>query len=395
MGMVNAQEGGCLTAVNGQYPYTTYIPSCDGIPEGVTTTGWSGEYSKIQLTAGMDYTFSSSISTDLITISDEAGTEVILFGFGSVDYTPDADEVIRFYTHVNADCLDDQEDRARIMFCGEAQDEPEYGCLQTYDAGSFAHSSSIGVDYDNFTANDFFVPQGVEAYQLNSVTALIYAMAGSNTDFTVFDVKVWEDDEGKPGAMIESFDELTASNVSEHSEIFVGYRTFWVTLDLDGLELEIDENEDKRYWITVVAHSLNHFDLFWVAYPYTDGWNTKPVMESSDGGQTWTLVTQYGTGDYYDSYMTIDADCEESMSVADLTAVDFNYYPNPARDFLHIEAKKEIRSISVFNTAGQAVVQTSKLNDGKVNISHLAAGVYVFRVVLEDGKVETFKVVKR
>lgn len=388
-----AQSGGCLSAVNGMYPYSVVTPSCAGIMETATTTGWSGEYSKIQVTEGVQYKFSSSISTDLVTIGNEGGTEVLTYGFGSVTFTPEASGVIRFYTHVDANCTDDQEDRYRMILCGEPGPEQVYGCAQTYDAGTFAFSTSIENNHGLKTANDFFVPKTAQNYQLNSVTALIYAMAGSNTDFTTFDVKILSDNDGVPGELIQSYDAVSPASVVLAPEIFFGYKTYYVNIDTDGLELEGSNDEDTRYWVIFSATSFNNMDMFWVAYPYTNGWETRPTLTTIDGN-TWIEASQFFTGDKYDSFMEIDASCD-MMGVKDLNAFEFNYYPNPVRDILTLDSRKAIEKVEIFNISGQSLGKTFKAEHGKIDMSGLQAGVYVFKVVLEGGQVETFKIVKK
>jgi len=93
--------------VNGHYPSQTYVPECTGIPENIVTTAWSGEYSKVELTEDVNYTFISSISIYFLTISDENGSEVLVFGTTPVTFTPDVNMVIRFYSHINSDCESD------------------------------------------------------------------------------------------------------------------------------------------------------------------------------------------------------------------------------------------------------------------------------------------------
>ncbi len=85
----------------------------------------------------------------------------------------------------------------------------------------------------------------------------------------------------------------------------------------------------------------------------------------------------------------------EKMAVNDLNQGFLSYYPNPVKDFLTIDAKKNIENISIYNLAGQSVLQNVKAVAGKVNMSSLSSGVYVFRVTLEGGQVETFKVIKK
>ena len=66
----------CLTASYGQYPGTTFTPSCTGSPETISTACWAGEYSVVSVTSGVNYTFSSSVGSDYITISN--ATNIIL-----------------------------------------------------------------------------------------------------------------------------------------------------------------------------------------------------------------------------------------------------------------------------------------------------------------------------
>src|SRR5690606_36156940 len=65
------QPEGCLDTPNGQYPSGSgFTPTCTGLPESITPAGWTGEYSLVNVRAGTDYVFSSSVNTDYITISN-------------------------------------------------------------------------------------------------------------------------------------------------------------------------------------------------------------------------------------------------------------------------------------------------------------------------------------
>jgi len=91
----------CLAAVNGLYPSGTYTPLCTGAPESITTCGFGSEYSNVSLTAGTLYTFTSSVATDYITISDAAGTTALAQGTTPRTFTPGAGGTYRFYTHTS------------------------------------------------------------------------------------------------------------------------------------------------------------------------------------------------------------------------------------------------------------------------------------------------------
>ena len=78
-----------------------------------------------------------------------------------------------------------------------------------------------------------------------------------------------------------------------------------------------------------------------------------------------------------------------------MNSFDFAYYPNPVKDVLNIKSQKEVKSVEVFNLTEQKVVLSTKVLNGQINVSSLTTGTYVFRVTMEDGKVETFKIIKK
>ncbi len=60
-------------------------------------------------------------------------------------------------------------------------------------------------------------------------------------------------------------------------------------------------------------------------------------------------------------------------------------YPNPASDFITIQAEENIYEISIFNQQGQLILQEeSKLQQMRINISDLPAGLYTLKLKAED-----------
>ncbi|MBC7524566.1 MAG: T9SS type A sorting domain-containing protein [Flavobacterium sp.] len=111
----------CLTALYGQYPAATFVPngsSCDGLTsQTITTVGFASEYSLVTLVSGQTYTFVSSISSDVITISTDAGATAATFGTGSVTWVSTVSGDVRFYTHLTA-CGNSTISRTRSLKCG-------------------------------------------------------------------------------------------------------------------------------------------------------------------------------------------------------------------------------------------------------------------------------------
>jgi len=61
-------------------------------------------------------------------------------------------------------------------------------------------------------------------------------------------------------------------------------------------------------------------------------------------------------------------------------------YPNPASDLIHITSDREMREISFYNYLGQEILsRTIKEKDYSMNVSHLAAGLYIIGIWHEGG----------
>lgn len=118
----NAPAAGCLTASSSlpQWPSATFTPACNGTGEVIATDTWTGEYSKVNVTAGIEYTFSSSVATDYVTISDENGNTVNAHGDSPLTWTASANATLRFYLHLDDQCnWGDNTNRSRIVKCND------------------------------------------------------------------------------------------------------------------------------------------------------------------------------------------------------------------------------------------------------------------------------------
>ncbi|MCW5907365.1 MAG: HYR domain-containing protein [Chitinophagales bacterium] len=99
--VVNTVVAQCIGTF--QFPSGTVTPSLPGTTE-ITTCTWPGDYTVITLTAGYTYTFSSTVSTDYITVTNGANSPLAT-GTGSVTYTPSATADYRVHWHVNSSCV--------------------------------------------------------------------------------------------------------------------------------------------------------------------------------------------------------------------------------------------------------------------------------------------------
>lgn len=142
---------------------------------------------------------------------------------------------------------------------------------------------------------------------------------------------------------------------------------------------------------TFVNESTGYPDTFHWTFqdgaPATFTGRTPPTVTwQSPGAKNVTLVvsSDYGTstklktGYVYIGGVGISENDQNSVKV----------FPNPANDFVTVQAITTIKNIQVYNLAGQLVFeQTSNAKSVTVKTSSLSAGVYNLKATLENGTI--------
>ena len=82
------------------------------------------------------------------------------------------------------------------------------------------------------------------------------------------------------------------------------------------------------------------------------------------------------------------------LSIDDIVAKGFYYYPNPVQNVLKMSANESIEQISLFSILGKEIKRStySDLN-AEMDLSNLASGTYFVRVVVGDSS-GSFKIIK-
>jgi hypothetical protein len=107
----------CITASYGVFPAAAFTnSSCNGTNQNITTSGWAGEYSVVNVTAGNTYVFSSSTATDFITIATTVPAAIV-WGTTPVSWTATFTGQVRFYNHTNSSCGEQNSSRTRRVSC--------------------------------------------------------------------------------------------------------------------------------------------------------------------------------------------------------------------------------------------------------------------------------------
>lgn len=84
---------------------------------------------------------------------------------------------------------------------------------------------------------------------------------------------------------------------------------------------------------------------------------------------------------------------QNTMSTSEIAkdSSDITVYPNPASDWIKIQSKDKVNSVSIFNSAGALVLQSEQ---DTLNINHLPKGAYFLKVSFANGKESAKKFVK-
>lgn len=362
---------GCLSAPNGQAPFTIFVPTCNTTVESVVPMGQAGQYSMVQVTASTPYTFYSSISTDMITIGNEEGTEVLGYGFGTFDWTPDADRLVRFYTHANESCALDIQTRTRAVKCGNpfVATEPDFDCFQGAGLASNNFEEGYSISEESFSVADDFVVDGefiVQQVRLNLL---------SIDEIQTISLNFLADNNTMPGSVSQ-----TALNIVPTEQLVIGakngFLVYQVTVDLPN-PLTFSTG---KYWLQPSANSM--FGSYW---EMTSTGSSHATAQTLSPENDW-LATNL------QAVFFISGECS-NLSTGEFNLSKISFSPNPVKDVLSFSATLEIEKITVFSISGQLLKEQKPLN-GKLDVSDLKTGLYLFKAELKSGASETFKIIK-
>jgi len=120
-------------------------------------------------------------------------------------------------------------------------------------------------------------------------------------------------------------------------------------------------------------------------------------IENPSGTYTIT-VTHKGTlsGGSQNFSLIATADNLATLSTNELIASNdskVDFYPNPAKNYIHINEKDRDLMINIYDASGKLVL-TSKLVDNKINISQLIKGNYIANFITKKGEIKNFKFIK-
>ena len=132
----------------------------------------------------------------------------------------------------------------------------------------------------------------------------------------------------------------------------------------------------------------------------TNAWETISFDFTDEGQLTYQSVTifmNFNVTDPADQvYYWDNLVLGEPLGVLENTLVDVSIYPNPTASVLNLQASQQIKSIQLFNLLGQNVLDTPV--NSKTSILEVAQfnnGVYLAKVLFDNGATQTLKFIKK
>lgn len=163
---------------------------------------------------------------------------------------------------------------------------------------------------------------------------------------------------------------------------------------IDGTDNEIEVDESLQLQAQVLPENLNQA----VVWSIISGDNYISIDQNGlvtglNVGTAIVRATSVLDNTIYGEFEIIVSD--GGMGISETASQNIAIHPNPVKNVLNISSKKSIDSVSAYNVAGQKVISNAKVSNGQINVSALISGTYIFKVTLEGGQIETFKIFKK
>ena len=125
----------------------------------------------------------------------------------------------------------------------------------------------------------------------------------------------------------------------------------------------------------------------------TGSTETNAITGLTAGNYYWLRVWEWNNNDYGSVGICLTE--VATASAEDFALFNIQFYPNPIKNILHIQADKTIDNISLFSLLGQQVYQQEidKTSDN-VDLSDLAPGIYYLKIQINN-QTSIYKIVKQ
>ena len=200
---------------------------------------------------------------------------------------------------------------------------------------------------------------------------MLFNRTFNNANFNFFDIVVWRDNNGKPGQVIYT---LENQRPKWNDDTFYGFSNYLFdevvkvnTTFYVGIRQQYSKSINIGFDTSKDNHQYCFYDVGngWQNTSYSGAIMIRPVM---------------GTNPYF---IGIEENQESENKLA--------LYPNPANNVVRIEGVdgNMADEVVIYDLAGRAVKLYQYCNE--LNVNDLQNGIYLLRVIMNDGSFETSK----
>jgi len=409
-------QGECTDAVYGLYPSTTFTPACLGTAETIVTDAYAGEYALVNILAGKQYTFASSVATDHITITNEAATVVYTSGTSPLVWLSGTNlGVIRYYFHTNSSCGNEQLERTRLITCNSATTtcSPPTNLIVDQIAPltvrlNWTPSFLPIQDFDylvranNVTPTAVSTPSGTQ-----SNTSVLVVPPNAQPNSTYY----WwvRSNCGSTKSSWAVGGSFTTSSVTSCNQATFGlYPDTTFVPNCNNTDQLIDDFNGASQYANVAIQSNKQYtftssistDFITIA----NAANTA-VLASGTTPLVWTSGSNSGTVRFFahknaacatdNNFRSKFVKCSTALGLSDQEIVDLKLYPNPTFSVLNITNTKNIDKVEITNLLGQNVNQFHiNGTHATIDLSNYPSEIYLVKVFVGNSH-QLFKVIKK
>jgi hypothetical protein len=406
---------GCITAEYGLYPTVTFTPNCTGINETIVSDAYASEYSNVNIIANKQYTFSSSVTTDYITISNANATVIYASGVSPLVWNSAANTgVIRYYFHTNSSCGSQITNRIKTISCQNASicNAPSNlsvtNLLTTtaqinWNAASSVPASGYQIYYSTTNSvQSSTIPSNSTTglfLSINSLTPATTYFYWVRSNCGASNVSSWVSG--------GSFITLPSTSIGCTNATYGLFPSQTITLNCTSLTQQILDDAYAGEYTNVSV--LNNIDYVFSSSVATDfitltNADASLIYASGTSPLNWNSGTISGVIRYYfhtndacgeeDSFRIKYISCDTTLNVLENEVDTIKIYPNPTKDIINIVSDEAFDKFIIINNLGQKIVEsTSNLRHTQINIGNYASGIYFIKV-FKGTKNKTFKIVK-
>ena len=385
----------CNGAMNGLYPEATYTPSCTGSTEQIVSDAYAGEYANVNILTNKQYTFSSSVSTDFITITNQNGTAVLASGLTPLIWNSNFTGIIRYHINTNANCGTQNSSRTRSIKCTVATGcnaptqlytDPESSSVVNIVWSASVPAPSNGYIYCYSTINDPYSTGAITGTTTNTF-AVLNNLAPNTTYY--FWVKA---NCGTTQSSWSSGGSFTTAASSSTCNIPTQLYTDGATATSINIAWVAPTPAPSNGYIYCYSTINDPFSSNAITGNTT---NTFAVLNNLAPNTTYYFWVKSICGNTQTNWSSGGSFTTQVLGIESFSSDKIKLYPNPVKTVLTISLDDNISAISVYNLIGQELMtKTINSNEATIDVAHLSIGTYWIKVT-SNNEIKTVKIIKQ